>query len=81
MVAMVRLPVSGEDGQKRLLHPLLAFYVADLPETGDLLGMKRGSQTFTPCHTCFAKRGDFPYSTSVERQTLRHTKELMNNMN
>lgn len=59
MVAEAGPPAATEDGQLILLHLLLASYAHDLPETEDMLGLKREPETFTPCHICFAKRQSF----------------------
>lgn len=46
----------------------------------DLLGLKRGFKKITLYHKCFGKWEDFSYITSAERQSLRHTKDLLNSM-
>lgn len=76
MIAKTELTGSTKTGQKILLHLLLASNVADLSEIEDLLGMKRSSVTFSPCHTRFAKWKDFPYCKSADRRNLGHTKYL-----
>lgn len=74
IVAETGLPTATKDGQNLFLHLFIALYVADLPETEELLCLKHVSWTLPPFHTCFAKRNRFPYSTSAKNRILRHTK-------
>lgn len=51
--------------------------MANIPESEDLLSLKRGSETVMPCHVCFAERHSLPLFTRTMRQTLKHTKSLL----
>lgn len=52
------LSVQTSDGFRLRLHFMMASYVADLPETEDLLSLKRGSATQSPCHRCMVQKHD-----------------------
>lgn len=80
-MADVGIPAATRDGRIFFLDLLLAPCVADLPETEALLGLKQGSQTFTPCHKCFANRQEVPLGSSAKHQTSRHSKDTLKGMN
>lgn len=77
MVAEKSLLLVTENGQTILLHVLLSSSVSDLPETEDLFDLKRGSQTFSPCHIYFQKREHFPQSPNTMQQSLSLTKTIL----
>lgn len=58
----------AKDGQKLSLHFLLALYVADLPETEDLLALKQASQIFTRLHVYLTRREKVQYCSRIERR-------------
>lgn len=59
---------------------MLTSYVIDIPETKDILGLKRGSRTPALCSLCTAKRDTFTLSTNAEVRTLFRTKLTLRNM-
>lgn len=81
MVAYGGLPAATKDGQELLSHLLMDYYIANPIKKEDPLGMKRVSQTFTPCRTCFSKTDDFPYIICAKRWTLRPTSDSLYSMN
>lgn len=60
-----------------LLHLMIASHVADLPESKDLLSVKRGNQTFKPCHICKTNRRDFVGFTTGQQKCWSKTKAAL----
>lgn len=52
-VAITGLSVISKGSRKIQLHHRFFSCVAELPETEDLLSLKRGFQAVMPCHMCF----------------------------
>lgn len=48
--------VTTGDGKRRVCHPVLASYCADIPEAKDLLSISHGVLTCRHCHRCLVKK-------------------------
>lgn len=64
-------------GTSIFLHFALTSYVADIPETEDLLGIKRGGQTKYSCHECMKMIEKLHMSTHFLKRNAQKTQELM----
>lgn len=74
------IALSTNNDKQFLFGLSLTSSNADLPVTEDLFSLKRGSQTYSPCHI-FTAKGDAIYDpTNESRFKLNKTKELLSRM-
>ncbi|NJK52916.1 MAG: hypothetical protein HC936_08975 [Leptolyngbyaceae cyanobacterium SU_3_3] len=59
------------------VHFALTSYIADIPETEDLLGIKRGGQTKFPCHQCMVRKDKLHLSSQFPRRCIQHSRDMM----
>lgn len=78
---MKGISVTTKDFQKIQFHLLLSSYAAGLPDTEDLLSLKRASQAAFLFHVCLADKQSIPLLKRTASRTLKHTKSLLANEN
>ena len=76
-LAEVGVVCETRDKCRVRMHFLLASYVSDIPEAEDLLGLKRGNQTPSPCYQCLVRKESMAESSFAKSRSLMHTRRLI----
>lgn len=74
-VSVRGFPVATTCRQKKQLHLLLPSSVADLPEAGGLLSVRRGSRTFMPYYICIKTKQNLSNCTKAQPRSPAHTEQ------
>lgn len=69
--------VKTADEKRLRLHFVLSSYVSDTPEAEDLLGVKRGNNTESPCHRCNVSRDQMPFSTCERYRCTEESRQII----
>ena len=76
--ALPGISVVTEDKKKIRFHLVLASYVADIPESEDLVGVKRRVRTKKPCHRCLIPVERLSYCTREQPRSIKNTYNILN---
>lgn len=63
-------PCETIDGNKRNAHILVAFYVAGILEAKNPFIIKRGNQTYAPCHIVFVEKHKLAEFSSARAMSM-----------
>lgn len=76
--AKKRIDFLAANGFSIYLHFAFSSYIVGLPEAEDMLALKRGTNTPTPCHLCHIKKNVFHCAMlQREEQHTFETKEFL----
>lgn len=65
------------DANKTCFHFLLTPYIADIPESEEMLSVKRGTRTLSPCHNCLVTNNDFNFNKCGKQTSSKKTLKLL----
>lgn len=65
------------DGKKILFHFMLSSYIADITKCDDMLILKCGTKTSSPCHNCLMSKNKFASRQASTKRTLKNSLDML----
>lgn len=72
-ISLIVVSTLTSEAQRIRFHLILSSYIGGTPKAEDLLSVKSGTHTTSPCHSCLVLREQIPYSSDAQCHNLRDT--------
>lgn len=68
---------STADGSILKAHPAVVSYIADIPETKDMLGVIHGNRSSLNCRRCLVETNDVSSLSYAPRRNVIHKRKMI----